>query len=206
MHRIDGGTAVEVLPVAAPDGPKVGGFFRNCGVDGGGNPISGTIPDQDFFNGLQETIAHAIETAGLALEKGNYSLLTQAIQALSASGAYDIPVNAGFGADYTAEDLSIAVVSTMVLSRNIVVTGIVAKLDTAPTGSGVVFDIKADGVSVFDALPSFAADTGNFDPGTVKPALTLVAGAILSFEVTAVGVTTPGKGLRLGLKGRTNAL
>lgn len=75
MHRID------------TDGATGGGLFQD------GNPAIGqraTQVDAAWLNGVQETIAHTIETAGIVLAKGDASQLTDAIVAMIAGAGVDL--------------------------------------------------------------------------------------------------------------------
>ncbi|WP_085908465.1 hypothetical protein [Kiloniella majae] len=152
-------------------------------------------------------IDNVIKLTGLTPSEADLTQLNQAldlkIAAASSLSPYDIPFNAGFDGDLVAEDLEVKTYSTMIIAREITPIDVIAKLETAPVGSGVVFDLTADGVSIFDALPSFAVDTGNYLPGTLKANVKIAKGAVLNFAVTGVGSTTAGAGLRIGLDGRS---
>ncbi len=166
----------------------------------------GSIPPGDAFEHPQREIVHVIAQSGLTPDDADLTQLNQAIDAkiAAASGLspYDIPFNAGLDADLVAEDLVIKHYGTMVMAREITPVSVIAKLETAPTGSSIVFDLTADGVSIFSALPSFAPDTGNYVAGTLTADVKLAKGAVLRFVVSAVGTTTPGAGLRIGIEGR----
>lgn len=86
MHRIDGPTAASELP--AP-GAVVGtpGYFTD------GDPLTVTPPTTvtpAWANSVQEEIAHAIESAGIILDKADNTQLAQAIDAkFGAAGITD---------------------------------------------------------------------------------------------------------------------
>ncbi|MEH6630153.1 MAG: hypothetical protein V7776_04980 [Halopseudomonas aestusnigri] len=166
----------------------------------------GSIPPGDAFEHPQREIVHVITESGLTPDGEDLTQLNQAIDAkiAAASGLspYDIPFNAGLDADLVAEDLIIKHYGTMIMAREITPVSVIAELETAPTGSSVVFDVTADGVSIFSALPSFAADTGNYLAGTLVADVKLAKDSVIRFVVSAVGTTTPGAGLRIGIEGR----
>jgi len=77
MHRIDTSTA------------QVDKFGTGKNGFTGGNPQTGKLPtalDADYFDSVQEEIAGVIEAAGINLDKGKNSQLTEAIKALVDSG------------------------------------------------------------------------------------------------------------------------
>lgn len=152
-------------------------------------------------------IDNVIKLSGLTPDEADLTQLDQAlnlkIAAASSLSPYDIPFNAGFDGDLVAEDLTVKTYGSMILAREVTVIDVVAELETPPTGSGIVFDLTADGVSIFDALPSFAFDTGNYVPGTLKAGIKIAKGAVLNFAVTGIGSGTAGAGLRIGLDGRS---
>jgi hypothetical protein len=81
MHRIDTSSAVAVLPAPKPQGTS--GYWSE------GDPTVGqyaTIADQDWFNAVQEEIAHVVEQAHLTLNKADQTQLYQAIQYLISGG------------------------------------------------------------------------------------------------------------------------
>lgn len=76
MHRVDGQTAADILPVPQPVGPKPNGYFQDQ-----------TIVDRDFMNAIQEEISGVIETAGLALDKTLFNQLYSALVLLGLDDA-----------------------------------------------------------------------------------------------------------------------
>lgn len=77
MQRIDHVTAIAVLPDTSDPGAP--GFFIDCGLNPDGSPIIGTIPDKDWFNGIQEEVCKVVEAAGITLDKANRTQLYNAI-------------------------------------------------------------------------------------------------------------------------------
>lgn len=74
MHRVDGQTAADILPVPQPVGPKPNGYFQDQ-----------TIVDQDFMNALQEEFCRFIESQGIALDKTNYNQFLAALEIYSSA-------------------------------------------------------------------------------------------------------------------------
>lgn len=74
MHRVDTTTAVAALP--ANEAPGTPGYFSK-GDPGVGQPA--TIPGKDWFNAVQEELAHVITQAGLSLDKALHTQLLTAL-------------------------------------------------------------------------------------------------------------------------------
>lgn len=87
MHRLSNGTQINALET--PD-PPVGapGYWTN-GVPG---VTRASALDAFWFNAVQEEIAHVIEHAGQALDKGNNNQLLAAILAMVSGASSGVPV------------------------------------------------------------------------------------------------------------------
>lgn len=72
MYRIDNATALGALPLPAPVGPTVPGYFTNSGTNQ-------TIVDGDWLNSIQEEIIAVIANASITLSKTNRAQLLQAL-------------------------------------------------------------------------------------------------------------------------------
>lgn len=74
-------------------------------------------------------------------------------------------------------------------------------LNTAPTGSGMIFNVKINGTTIYDTLPTI--DVGEFSTrdAATPQVLTgsnasVVAGDIVTIEITQIGSTVAGAGLK----------
>ena len=77
---------------------------------------------------------------------------------------------------------------------DLIVLSVSLTLDTASTGSAFIVDIKQNGVSVFSGLLTVADGQTGSSTYTFANSLTLFsAGDLITFDVTQVGATTPGK-------------
>jgi len=74
MHRVDGSTAVAVLPTAAAVGTP--GYYSNT---------NRTIVDADQLNAIQEEIAGVVVAAGLTLDKTDNTQLLDAVKEIGGS-------------------------------------------------------------------------------------------------------------------------
>ncbi len=118
---------------------------------------------------------------------------------------YDIPFKEGWGTDGSGEDVVVGEIGNTLLVRDLDIDEIKAKLEVAPVGAALIYDIKIGGVSIFETLPKFVADGTVHTPGilTSDPdPLTAVAGAVVTVKITQVGTTTAGQKLLIGIKGR----
>jgi hypothetical protein len=115
---------------------------------------------------------------------------------------YDIPFNAGFDPDTQPTDLEIKTHGTVIASRDISPQTIVARIETVPSGAPVVFDIRVNGASICAVKPSFAADSGALNAGTLIANPSIKQGDAVSLVVTGIGIDPVGAGLRVGVKGR----
>lgn len=80
MHRIDHSTAVALKPAAEAIGEP--GFFTKGNAAGG---FPATVVTADWANAVQEEIATAIESSGVALDKGNVGQLWAAMLSIRSS-------------------------------------------------------------------------------------------------------------------------
>lgn len=114
---------------------------------------------------------------------------------------YDIGFTAGYAADYTPEALAVRTYAKLTMPRAMTIDGLVADIETAPTGADLILDIERNGVSIYSTQPRFAAGSPSLTAGTIATA-SVSAGDVLTFKATQVGGTEPGRGLTATLKGR----
>jgi|GEM_PF-5524074 len=80
MQRISTSTALSTRPTPRTSGTP--GYFSDGNAATG---LPGTVVDQDWMNGIQETLVNAILASGLQLDPSDDTLLTKAIPILAAS-------------------------------------------------------------------------------------------------------------------------
>lgn len=170
-----------------------------------GVPGSGSIPSARFFNLVQAELIALVDAAGIALDAEDDAQVAAAVLALIKAGAIgDVPFMAGFGPDGAGADLEVATYGYLVLARAIKLTGTAGYIEAPATGAAVVLDVEADGATIFQTAPQFAAGAnamtaGAFTAGAAS--LTLAAGTRLTFKVTQVGSSVAGQRLGFTLKG-----
>ncbi|PCI31232.1 hypothetical protein COB52_00085 [Candidatus Kaiserbacteria bacterium] len=113
---------------------------------------------------------------------------------------YDIPFNAGIDVEGAAEDIAVQQYGYLLIARDMTISNILANLQVGPTGAGLTFDIKVDGVSIYSVIPSFADGGVVYTPGTISDAA-ITVGSILTFHILTVGLTTPGQQLAVTIEG-----
>ncbi len=120
------------------------------------------------------------------------------LQTTDAVRSMDMPFNAGFGPDYTGEDLAVQTYGELVVSRAGSFTGEVGYIDTVTTGSTVIVDVQKNGMSIYTTKPQFAASANSLSAGTLKTDGTedFVSGDRITFKVTQKGSTVAGRKLR----------
>lgn len=95
-------------------------------------------------------------------------------------------------------------VFTIRVPEAITLSNVTLSSNTAPAGTGIIVDIKYNGISIFSTKPQIAA--GNTTSvGTAQPVLSTTALAydgVLQFSITQVGSTTAGTGLKVTLLGQ----
>jgi hypothetical protein len=76
--------------------------------------------------------------------------------------------------------------------------------NTAPTGSKIIVDITANGSSIFSTRPAidegFTTSVGGTQPGVISNT-SLIDNSRMFFNITQVGSTFPGTGLKVWLIG-----
>lgn len=114
---------------------------------------------------------------------------------------YDMAFVAGFDSSMAAEPIeSQHVYGELVVPRAITLTGEAGYIDVAATGQDVQVDVLINGVSMYAAMPKFVATHNALTPGSLATSA-VAAGSRITFKVTTVGSTEPGRGLRFTLKG-----
>ncbi len=116
--------------------------------------------------------------------------------------AFDMPFNAGFGVDYTGENLVVQTYGELVASRSGSFTGEAGYIDTVCTGSAVIVDIEKNGTTIYATKPQFAISTNALTAGVLKTDGTedFVSGDRITFKVMQIGSTIAGQKLRFTVK------
>ena len=134
------------------------------------------------------------------------SKLTGALPAIDASALtglpYDISFIAGFDTATSPIDIVVQKYGSMVIARNGVFDGEVGHIQNVCTGSDVIVDVKVDGVSIYSTPPRFPAGSQTMTVGVLSAGANAlhVPGSVMEFEVTQIGSSTAGSGLRFMLK------
>lgn len=119
--------------------------------------------------------------------------------ATAAVQAYDMPFNAGFTSAGVKEDCAVQVYGQMCTGRVGTFTGQAGYADTAPTGANLILDIKKNGTSIYSTLPEFDIASQTLDGNAVIKSdgtEDFVASDRITFEITQIGSTEPGEGIR----------
>ena len=117
--------------------------------------------------------------------------------------SYDIPFNAGFGPDFTGEDIVVQTYGELVVSRSGSFTGFEGYIDTPSVGQSIFMQVEKNGVGIASANPYFNASSNTLSSyGTVKSDGTedFVSGDRITFKLVQVGTTTAGQKLRFTVK------
>lgn len=86
--------------------------------------------------------------------------------------------------------------------NNLILSSVSLTLNEAPTGSPFIVDIKKNGSSIFSALLTVAdGQTGSSTYTFNSPSIVFETGDLITFDVTQVGATTPGKHPVLTIEG-----
>ena len=120
--------------------------------------------------------------------------------------AFDMPLNAAMGSDFTGEDLAVQYYADFMISRSGTFIGAVGNISTAGTGAAVIFDVLKNGTSIYSVLPQFTDGVTTLTAGTLKTDGTedFVSGDVIVLSVTQVGSTAAGQRLRYTIKAELN--
>jgi hypothetical protein len=191
MYQIDVSTAVASMPTPAAYGTP--GFFTN-GNPGTGQPA--TIVPADFLNAVMVELINVVTAGGLALDKGSFTQLRDAIINMIADGVGGggtstvtnvtgiAPINSTGGAtpQISISAATEAAAGSMSAADKTKLDGIAAGA-TANTGTVTSISVvSANGISATIANPS------------TTPAITLVLGAITPTSVSASGAVNGASG------------
>lgn len=113
----------------------------------------------------------------------------------------DFVFNHGFDAYHLPMDLAAATLAGVQAGTATELIEVLATVEAVPTGADLVFDILVDGVSVLTAPAVIAQDTGELTY-ELAAAAQVPKGGIVQPDITQVGATDAGKGLRLTLIGK----
>jgi hypothetical protein len=163
-----------------------------------GHPI--TINGTTDFDGSSGDFEIGLDTASaVKTYLGAYGLddLVDAVK------GWDIPFDAGFSPVWSAQDLEVRVYREMLAGRSFTYEKLVGKLLTPSSGQPVIFDIKKEGVSIFDTKPFFAAGASTLTAGTlVTTPTTFDEEDRITFEVLQIGSGTAGAQMLVTMKNR----
>jgi len=135
--------------------------------------------------------AHIDASAGIAVTK-------------VAAMPYDIGFTAGFDSDMVKEDVAVATYGEMVMARACTITGEVAYVDTAPTGTTLIMDIFKNGTTIYASTKPLIAISANAHTVGVATTTALASGDRVNFRITQIGSSEAGEGVRFTLKCKTN--
>lgn len=116
--------------------------------------------------------------------------------------AYDVAFYAGYDQAFVAENIGVQTYAKFIAPRAITLEGVTAKIETAPTGAALIFDVLKNGVSVFSTKPEIAASNTALTTSGGLSTTSVVAGDVISFVVDQVGSTVRGAGCVFSIKGR----
>lgn len=111
---------------------------------------------------------------------------------------YDVAFNAGFDKDSAAEDVVVRTYAEIIMARTGVFVGESGSVDTAPSGSALILDVRKNGTTIYSTRPEFNGTT--FSNGTISSG-SFVPGDKITFRVEQIGSSTPGQGVRFTLRG-----
>ena len=159
----------------------------------GASPADPSLPEGKVPIARINLTTSMTEITNVDLDDLRFSSLTRQIM--------DIPFNAGYGGDFTGEDLGVQGYGKIIVARPMIIEGEEGYIETAGTGAAVIVDIEKNGTSVYSTRPQFAISSNSLTAGTLTTT-TLAAGDRLEFKVDQVGSTVKGQKLLFTLKAR----
>lgn len=165
----------------------------------------------DTVEGVLTANRNLADLDDVAIARDNLGVYSRAeTDAALAALPYDIPFNAGFGSEFTGEDLVAGqVCGDLILGRDIVIEGEVGFIGTPAAGAAVIVDalyvrpgVTGAPTSIYSTPPLFAAGSGTLTAGVLAVSQ-LNAGDVVMVKPTQVGTTTRGQKLRFTLKAKT---
>ncbi|MBE0531718.1 MAG: hypothetical protein IH626_12885, partial [Rhodospirillales bacterium] len=165
----------------------------------------------DTVEGVLTANQNLADLDDVAVARDNLGVYSKAeTDAALAQLPYDIPFNAGFGSEFTGEDLVASqVCGDLILARDIAIEGEMGFIGTPAVGADVIVDVlyfrpgvTPSPASIYSAPPQFAPGSGALTAG-VLAVTELNAGDVVMVKPTQVGTTTKGQKLRFTLKAKT---
>ena len=119
---------------------------------------------------------------------------------------HDIAFYAGFDSTMTPIDIAVQKYAELVMSRTGTFTGEAGYIDVVCTGAAAIIDILKNGTSIYTVAPQFAVSTHTLTAGTIKSDGTqnFVSGDRITFEITQIGSTIKGQGVRFTVNAQVN--
>jgi hypothetical protein len=194
------GTFTLTMPENPVTGNQVGWRVLEGAVtmDGNGQKIEGL---------LQNLVLDIVGAGGVWVFQGEEYGWVNVTEISSSGGSSSAPVPAEllFACSGEAEELTVGTDKvTFRMPYAMTLTGVKASVNSAPTGSELIIDIEADGTSIFSTPLSIDADAETSVGATVTAVIAtanLADDTKISVDITQVGSTLPGTGLKLALLG-----
>ena len=139
----------------------------------------------------------------MALQTITKDILTRTSGAALLNLPYDISFLAGYDADTEVDDVVEKKYGELVMARPGTFVGEVGYIDTVCTGQALIADVKLDTgsgfTSIYSTKPQFAVNTPDISAGILSTT-SFAAGDRVRFEITQIGSTAAGQGVRFMLK------
>ncbi len=170
-------------------GSAVGGAGNNqiLHTDGSGN-----LAANNSFDGTAMSIAGSMTAASFV---GDGSTLS------------NLPYDVSLALSDETTDLVVGQASTYRVARALILSNVTIQVNTAPTGSTLIVDVKKNGTTIFSTLVSIDASTTTSVGASTPPVIStpsISADDELTFFITQVGSSVPGKGLKINMIGNLN--
>lgn len=136
--------------------------------------------------------------------RGTFDLIMEKINNMP----YDIPFVAGFDDEVENTELEVKSYNTMMVSREIKIKDVYFHLEENPVDGNVIFDILRkqpnspnwESIFINNGFPEMMPD-GSKRAGSLVSEAKFLEGDLIEFTIRSVGLTEPGKGLRVSVKG-----
>ena len=139
----------------------------------------------------------------MALQTITKDILTRTSGAALLELPYDISFLAGYDADTEPDDAIVKKYGELVMARPGIFVGEVGYIDVLCTGQALICDVKVDSgsgySSIYSSKPQFVAGSFWISPGTLSTT-SFASGDRVRFEITQIGSSAPGQGIRFMLK------
>jgi len=185
-----------------PENPAVGnqvGWRILAGavtMDGNGQKIEGQA---------ENLVLDIIGAGGVWVFQGAEYGWVNVTEINSSGGGGSVPAELLFACSGEAEELTVGTNKiTFRMPYAMTLTGVKASVNSAPTDDDLIIDIKADGTSIFSTLLSIDATEETSVTAAVPAVIdtaSLADDAKITVDITQIGSTLPGAGLKLALLG-----